>query len=68
MKVFIGVGSKEEAQFAGAQMVTKAQALADRLRDHPSNVAAGFFEVQDENHGTSAPAIYARGLQFVLPK
>lgn len=67
VKVFIGVGSKEEAQFAGAGMVTKARALADRLRSHPSNAEVGFYEVEGENHGTSAPALYARGLQFALP-
>lgn len=66
-KVFIGVGSREEAQFPGAKMVGNARALADRLRDHASGADAAFWEIPDENHGTMQPAFFSRALRFAFP-
>lgn len=67
-RVFIGVGSKEEAQFGeNLRMVDNAKALVDRLRDHASNIDLRFEQFEGESHVTTIPECFSDGLQFVLP-
>jgi ferri-bacillibactin esterase len=68
LKVFIGVGSKEEQQF-GEQigMVKNARDLATRLKDHASSVDVRFIEFDGQTHGTVIPGCLSDGLQFMLP-
>jgi predicted alpha/beta superfamily hydrolase len=67
LKVFIGIGSKEEEQFGeGWRMVKNAKDLAVRLGDHASGVEVKFNEFDGQTHGTAIPECLSRGLQFVL--
>jgi predicted alpha/beta superfamily hydrolase len=68
LKVFIGVGSKEEMQFGeGLRMVKNSEDLAARLRSHASSADVNFIEFEGQTHGTVIPAFFSQALQFVLP-
>jgi predicted alpha/beta superfamily hydrolase len=68
LRVFIGVGSKEEAQFGESlRMVKNAEDLAVSLRGHASGADVSFIEFEGQTHGTVIPAFFSQALQFVLP-
>jgi predicted alpha/beta superfamily hydrolase len=67
-KVFVGIGSKEEAQFGEQlRMVKNAQELAARLKDHASGVDVSFTDFEGQTHGTVIPECLSNGIQFMLP-
>lgn len=67
-RIFIGVGSKEEAQFGEqARMVKNAEDLAARLKDHVADADLRFVDIEGQNHGTVVPECLSDGLQFMLP-
>jgi hypothetical protein len=68
LKVFIGVGSKEEEQFGeAARMVKNAQELAARLRNHASGAEVKFTEFEGQTHGTSIAGCLSEGFRIMLP-
>jgi predicted alpha/beta superfamily hydrolase len=68
LRVFISVGSREEAQFGDKLgMVKNAQALAARLKDHASGADVSFTDFDGQTHGTSIPECLSNGIQFMLP-
>jgi predicted alpha/beta superfamily hydrolase len=68
LKVFIGIGSKEEEQFGEEfRMVKNAQELADRLKDHASAADVNFTDFEGQTHGTAIAECLSHGLQFMLP-
>ncbi len=68
LKVFIGVGSKEEAQFGeGWAMVKNAHELAARLRNHDSGADVDFSDFEGRSHGTVIAACLSQGIETMLP-
>ena len=68
LKVFIGIGSKEEEQFGeGSRMVKNAQELAARLRDHASGAEVSFTDFEDQTHGTVIAGCLSEGFRIMLP-
>jgi predicted alpha/beta superfamily hydrolase len=69
LRVFIGVGSKEEDEGppAAPKGVTVAKLLAARLGAPGSGVTVSYFEVPDEGHIGMMATFYSRALRFALP-
>ena len=68
LKIFIGVGGKEEEQFGQeARMVKNAEDFAARLNNHDSGAEVKFVEYPGQTHGTVIPAFFSQALSFMLP-
>ncbi len=66
VRVFLGVGAKEEAQAPALHEVTTVRALAARLAGHASGAEVELWEAPDETHATVVPGFMSRALRFAL--
>jgi uncharacterized protein len=66
VRVFLGVGAREEAQVPAYHLVTNVEALAARLKDHASGAEVELWEAPEETHVTMVPAFISRALRFAL--
>ena len=66
VRVFLGVGAKEEAQAPADHLVTNVETLAARLKDHASGAEVELWEAPDESHVTMVPGFLSRALRLAL--
>lgn len=67
LKVFIGVGTKEDEKFVEGHMVPNARELVSRLRNHASAVDISLVEFEGKNHGSAIPDCINQGVGALLP-
>jgi hypothetical protein len=67
LRIFLGVGSKEEDQHKDFRMIGNLQDFANKLRDHDSGVNLSFTVFEGKTHGAVVNECLSNGLLFLLP-
>lgn len=60
------ISEAQRERLRQADMVRRASAMADRLREQKPDLVTAFVEFAGENHGSVVPAAISRGLRFMF--